>query len=115
MKRRVRRKLFILFTIFSASSLFAMVGSINQLVIELRFRDILIVDANGRPRSLTPAEERWRKLEPLLYSLGSDMPPAIWMYLVARRLRSSHVRRRRLQSHLCGACGYDLTGNTSGA
>ena len=35
-------------------------------------------------------------------------------FTVARRVYMNHRRRERLQSGRCGACGYDLSGSTSG-
>src|SRR6476646_10429731 len=110
----MRRKLFILYTIFSAFSMFASVSLVSAFVVELRFHDIMIVDGNGRPRGLTPSEDRQRKLNPLLGAIAFATPPFLWAYLIALRLRDWTVRRYRMKSELCTGCGYSLTGNTSG-
>lgn len=110
----MRRKLFILLTIFAFLSMYGFVANISALVMELRLHDVLIVDGNGRLRALTASEERQRKMEPLLGAIACATPPALCTYLAALHLRDRKLRRYRMKSGRCTGCGYDLTALTSG-
>ena len=62
-------------------------------------------------RAATRSEVRWMKQSPLLMAGAVAVLPLTWTFVKGRHWI---VQRKRMRTDSCPACGYNLTGNTSG-